>query len=184
MTVSRPMPPALWLAATVALALAVSLTMAFTVAPEAATPQATTPMIPKSHHGSWAGPNRLWLMDPDKPFRSDGTIECTAEGIDYTWSKEGKQHRGSLRIHGQPEALRIAFKDTFHAGTGMDLNGHLEDRVIRTYGTYGAGPDQPEWGWILELDWRDPEALVMRMFNVVPKVGAVPAVVLQGTRAE
>ena len=149
---------------------------------EAAPTSFAAAMIPESHHGSWAGPNRLWMHDPTQPFRSDGTIECTAEGIQYTWSKDDTEHRGTIRLHGQPAALRLALEDTFHAPTAMNLYGHLEDGVVRTYGTYGAGPDQPEWGWILELDWRDPEALVLRMFNVVPDVGAVPAVVLHGTR--
>jgi len=139
-------------------------------------------MIPTSHHGSWAGSNRLWITDPTNPFRSDGTIECTAEGIDYAWSQDGKEQHGTIQLHGQPAALRMSFKDTYHAGDGMTMHGHVVDGVVRAFGTYGAGPEQPEWGWIIELDWRDPEAFVLRMFNVVPEVGAVPAVVLRGTR--
>lgn len=145
------------------------------------TPDSTLAM-PTSHHGRWTGPNRLWVMDPNEPLRSDGTIECTAEGIDYTWSYEGKEQSGTIRLHGQPAALRIAFQDTFHSPKPMALHGHRTEGVVRSYGTYGAGPDQPEWGWILELDCRDPEALVLRMFNVVPGVGPVPAVVLHGAR--
>ncbi|MEM7307710.1 MAG: hypothetical protein AAF682_13610 [Planctomycetota bacterium] len=140
-------------------------------------------MIPSTHHGSWTGPNRLWMTDPDRPFRSDGALECAADGIAYTWAHDGAEHRGTLRLHGQPAALRVAFQDTFHAASEMTLHGRLADGVLRAYGTYDAGPDQPEWGWVLELDWRDPEAFLLRMFNVVPQVGAVPAVVLHGARA-
>ena len=140
-------------------------------------------VIPESHHGSWSGTNRLWVTDPKNPFRSDGQIECSADGIDYTWSYEDKEQRGSMRLHGQPAALRMAFEDTFHAGPGMGLNGHMADGVLRAHGTYEAGPGHPEWGWIIELDWRDPDAFVLRMFNVMPEIGPVHAVVLHGTRS-
>ena len=143
---------------------------------------ATAKLIPEGHHGAWAGPNRLWGRDPKQPSRSDGAIECSADGIEYTWSQGDKSHRGKIRLHGQPAALRMSFEDTFHSPSEMNLHGSLADGVVRTYGTYAAGPEQPEWGWIIELDWRDPEAFTLRMFNVVPKVGAVPAVVLAGKR--
>lgn len=179
MPITRRQLNALCFGATAALSVPIAISNAAGATPTSPEPS----MIPKSHHGSWTGPNRLWVTDPENPFRSDGTIECTEDGIDYTWSKDDKEHHGSIRLHGQPAALRIAFKDTFHAGSEMALHGHVVDGVMRTFGTYGAGPGQPEWGWIIELDWRDPEALVLRMFNVMPKVGSVPAVVLSGTRS-
>lgn len=152
--------------------------------PDAAPSTATlsSALIPDSHLGDWSGTNRLWLTDPDNPFRSEATIECRADGIDYTWAKGDTEHQGTIHLHGQPAALRLHIEDTFHAPAGMDLHGYTTDGVLRTYGTYEAGPGQPEWGWILELDWRNPEAFVMRMFNVVPGMGPVPAVVLSASR--
>lgn len=167
-------------AATLALLVAVSL---MNESPEATSASGAAALaIPESHHGAWKGPNRLWTTDPKKPARSDGAITVMKDGIDYRWSLGEKEHQGKIRLHGQAAALRLTLEDTFHSPKEMNLHGHLADGVIRTYGTYGAGPGQPEWGWILELDWRDPEAFVLRMFNVVPGHGVVPAVVLDGAR--
>ena len=85
-------------------------------------------------------------------------------------------------MHGQPGALRASYHDSFHAGAGMGMNGYGQDGVVRLFGTYDAGADQPEWGWQIELDSRDPEAFVLRMFNVLPDVGPVHAVVFEGKR--
>ncbi|MEM7205512.1 MAG: hypothetical protein AAF628_34970 [Planctomycetota bacterium] len=143
---------------------------------------ADTKIFPPTHHGDWVGPNRLWITDPTQPFRSDGSLQCTADRVAYTWSYEGKEHHGSLQFHGQPAALRAEFQDSWHSQEAMSLHGNQRDGVVRLYGTYAAGPQQPEWGWVIELDVRDPEAFTLRMFNVVPEIGPVPAVVLAGAR--
>lgn len=141
-------------------------------------------MIPTTHHGRWSGENRLWLDGPGAPARCQAAMTCTADGVDIRWSHADKEHSGSLRLHGQPAALRLAFQDSFHAATEMSLHGTHESGLVVARGTYEAGPGHPEWGWIIELDWRDPDALVLRMFNVVPGEGPVLAVLLTATRAE
>jgi hypothetical protein len=172
-----------------ALSLAAIATLVFALAwrsmPEPARPVAdnASTLLPESHHGAWSGINRLWGPELKDPERSEGTIQCTDKGIEYTWSKGGKKHSGTISLHGQPAALRLAFEDTYHAGKGMTLHGHVAGGVVRGYGTYATGPGRPEWGWIIELDTRDPESLVFRMFNVVPGMGPVPAVVLHGKRS-
>ncbi|MEM9064786.1 MAG: hypothetical protein AAGB51_04785 [Planctomycetota bacterium] len=138
-------------------------------------------LLPSSHAGAWAGPNRLWVMDPDKPFRSDGTLAVEGDQVTYTWSHKGVGHTGVLRLSGQPAALRGDWTDTWHAKEEMVFHGYQHEGVVRLFGTYPAG-DGPDWGWQLQLDARDPEAFVLRMFNVIPGIGPVPAVVLDGTR--
>ena len=136
--------------------------------------------LPASHHGAWHGANRLWIMDPMHPFRSDGAMEVGARALRYSWSHEGKPQSGALELKGQPAAMKASWSDTFHATEPFTLHGCMEDGVARLFTTYDAG--DACWGWRIELDFRDPEACTMRMFNVMPGTGAVPAVVLHGTR--
>jgi hypothetical protein len=138
--------------------------------------------IPTTHHGAWSGPNRLWMFDPDTPDRGDGTLEVAATTVRYTWTRGEKTHQGELDLAGQPEALRGEWTDDFHAAKGMTLHGFQREGVVHLYGTYPAGQGQPDWGWQIELDARDREAFTLRMFNVVPGEGPMPAVVLHGTR--
>lgn len=136
--------------------------------------------LPTSHHGAWHGANRLWIMDPAKPFRSDGSLEVAGRTLRYAWSHEGAVQTGMLELRGQPAALKASWQDTFHAADPFTLHGFLEGGELRLFTTYDAG--DACWGWRVELDFRDPEACTMRMFNVMPGLGAVPAVVLHGTR--
>lgn len=136
--------------------------------------------LPTSHLGQWRGPNRLWIMDPAKPFRSDGTITVESRTLRYAWSHDGTAHSGVIELKGQPAALRADWSDSFHAADPFVLHGSLESGVVRLRTTYDAGDEC--WGWQIELDFRDPEACALRMFNVMPGLGAVPAVVLQGAR--
>lgn len=137
-------------------------------------------VLPATHHGAWAGPNRLWITDPANPFRSDGTLVVSERTVRYTWSFKGKDHSGTVDLKGQPAAMKATWTDSFHAADTFTLYGYQEAGVIRLFTTYDAG--EATWGWQIELDFRDPEACVMRMFNVMPELGAVPAVVLQGKR--
>lgn len=156
---------------------------------DAAAPDSATPVmkagphqfIPDTHLGDWNGPNRLWMMDPDEPSRSEGTIMTTGNVVQYTWSYEDKKHEGKIEFAGQPGALRAAWVDTFHAAEGQGLHGFAVDGVMRLFGTYPAG-DGVEWGWQIEIDTRDREAFALKMFNVVPTVGPVPAVALLAAR--
>ena len=140
--------------------------------------------LPTSHHGTWRGENRLWIMDPDTPFVSEGTMAIADRTVRYTWSHEGKPQTGELTLKGQPGALKATWTDTFHAQEPFTLHGFLEmsaeSDLLRLFTTYDAG--EATWGWIIELDFRTPSACTMRMSNVMPGLGAVPAVLLEGTR--
>ena len=136
--------------------------------------------LPASHHGAWSGPNRLWMMDPANPSRSEGTITVAERVLRYTWSHDGKNHSGAIELKGQPAAFKATWSDSFHATDPFTLNGFMDAGVMRLFTTYDAGDEC--WGWQVELDLRDPEACVLRMFNVMPGLGTVPAVVLQGAR--
>lgn len=141
-------------------------------------------MIPASHHGSWAGTNRLWFTDPTIPLTSEGTLELAGAGLTYTWVYDGAVQRGAIQLFGPAGACRAAWTDTWHARDGMVLNGLLVGGVLRLYCTYPAG-EGPEWGWRIEVDVRDPQAVELRMFNLPPDPATGPesyAVHLRGTR--
>ena len=104
--------------------------------------------------------------------------------VRYTWSHEGKPQTGELTLKGQPGALQATWTDTFHAQDTFTLHGFLETSaesdLLRLFTTYDAG--EATWGWIIELDFRAPSTCTMRMSNVMPGLGAVPAVLFEGTR--
>lgn len=137
-------------------------------------------MIPESHHGAWKGPNRLWFENPE-PEMSEGTLVAAAGALNYAWFFGGQTQEGELELFGPAGAVRAAWKDTFHATSGMALHGRMDGGLLVLYGTYGAG-DGPEWGWRIEIDVRDPQHLLLRMFNIDPSDRSMLAVDLRGAR--
>jgi len=137
-------------------------------------------MIPSSHHGSWKGPNRLWFEDPSKPERSDGSLEVSAAKVAYTWSFKDSPEKGEIELFGPAGSVRAGWTDSWHAKKCMTLHGCFAEGCLVLYGTYG---EEQEWGWRIELDTRDPEHFVMRMFNLMPDGDIAPAVDLRGARA-
>lgn len=133
-----------------------------------------------AHRGAWSGTNRLWITDPTTPFDSDGTLEIAERTISYTWSHDGTPHAGTIVIKGQPGALAASWTDSFHAVEPFTLHGRLDGDVLRLYTTYDAG--EATWGWIIELDTGADDACTLGMFNVMPGLGVVPAVLLDGRR--
>jgi hypothetical protein len=140
----------------------------------------TPRVIPSSHHGTWRGPNRLWLEGP-APERSEGSLQVDFRSLHYEWQFRGEPQRGSMRFFGPAGSLRVEWVDTFHAKSGMQLHGHASEGVFTLYGTYPAG-DDIEWGWRIALDTRDPEHLILRMFNLPPSEPMAIAVDLFGAR--
>lgn len=139
-------------------------------------------MIPASHHGRFAGPNRLWFMPGTPAHVSDGTIEVSADRVAVTWAHEGTPHHGDITLRGPAPSCRGDYTDTFHASTTMVLHGHAPGAGVRLYGTYPAGDGSPDWGWRIELDWCDPEHFTFQMFNVLPDGREALAVDLRGAR--
>ncbi len=139
-------------------------------------------MFPSAFLGGWYGPNRLWLEGPEAE-RSEGTLSVEPRSLTYSWSFRGTGHSGRIELFGPAGALRAEWKDSFHAATGMTLHGLMVDGVVRLYGTYPAG-EGPDWGWRIELDFRDPEHVTLRMFNLFPDGNVVPAVDLRAGRAD
>lgn len=133
-----------------------------------------------THHGNWTGVNRLWLEGPTSES-SPGTAEVEATQIRYTWVFRDKPQTGVLVISGTAGALRADWEDSMHYSDGTVLHGLLDDGVLKLYGTYPAG-DGPDWGWRIQVDFRDPETFILQMYNVQPGEDPVIAVDLRAQR--
>ena len=139
-------------------------------------------VIPASHHGRFAGPNRLWF-GPDTPaLLSEGELAVAADRVRVRWAYDGVLKTGELVLRGPAPSCRCDFTDTFHAATGLVLHGHVQGSALRLYGTYPAGEGLPDWGWRIVLDWCDPDHFSLRMFNVLPDGTELLAVDLHGAR--
>lgn len=139
-------------------------------------------MIPSSHHGSFAGPNRLWFMPGTPAHLSDGSLTVSENRVSVRWAYEGKAKEGELVLSGPGPSCRGDFTDTFHAESGMVLHGCCQGSAVFLYGTYEAGDGSPAWGWRITLDWYDPDHVSFRMFNVLPDGREALAVELRGLR--
>jgi hypothetical protein len=140
-------------------------------------------VIPPSHHGRFAGSNRLWFMPGTQAHVSDGSLVVAADRVSVRWAHEGVQKEGELVLSGPGPSCRGDFTDTFHAATGLVLHGHVQGSAVLLYGTYPAGDGSPDWGWRIVLDWCDPDRFCFRMFNVLPSGAECLAVDLFGARA-
>ena len=140
-------------------------------------------MIPASHHGRFAGPNRLWFMPGTPAHVSDGTLVVAADSVSVRWAHEGVPKEGELVLRGPGAACRGDFTDTFHAVNPLVLHGHTQGSAVALYCTYPAGDGSPDWGWRIVLDWYDPDHFSFRMFNVLPDGHEALAVDLRGARA-
>ena len=139
-------------------------------------------MIPASHHGRFAGTNRLWFMPGTPAHLSDGTLEVSADRVAVTWAHEGKPKEGALVLRGPAPSCRGDFTDTFHASDGLVLHGRQDGSALYLYATYPAGDGSPDWGWRIVLDWCDPDHFSFRMFNLLPDGQEALAVDLRGAR--
>ena len=140
-------------------------------------------MIPSSHHGRWTGLNRLWLEHPSTAKESATTLAVTAENIVLTWSFKDTSKLSTFKFAGPTASARVAWTDTFHAEDGMVLHGPFQDGLLTAYGTYPDG-EGGFWGWTIELDFRDPAAIELRMFNIPPGQAPEIAVAVHAVRAE
>lgn len=140
-------------------------------------------MIPASHHGRFAGPNRLWFMPGTPAFVSDGVLVVAADRVSVQWSHDGAPKSGEIVLRGPALSCRGDFTDSFHASAGLVLHGHVQGSGLLLFGTYPAGEGAPDWGWRITLDWCDPDHFTLRMFNVLPDGQDVLAVDLHGARS-
>jgi hypothetical protein len=112
----------------------------------------------------WNGQAELWL-DPagDQAQRCACTLRVEADGLRYTWSREGQPHTGQLSLRdGGAE-----FTDSWHSPAAMRCAGAPGTRgLLEVLGSYSAGGE--DWGWRIAVALRPSGELVLQMANVTP----------------
>jgi hypothetical protein len=141
--------------------------------------------------GRWSGTNQLWFTPDQKDaFESEATAEITtaAQGrfitITYAWSHEGQPHGGVLVCYGEEKEgpARTAWFDSFHTGGELMLfEQTMRDGAISLSGSYPA-PEGPDWGWRIQIEPVEADSFTLRMFNIPPEYGEIPAVLVHYRR--
>lgn len=118
------------------------------------------------HQGTdWAGPAELWL-DPTgyDANKSDATLSVEPDGLVYTWSYEGREHRGELRRDDQG----LRWKDSWHQPEFVALEPvPRRGSLVAAAYSYPAGSG-PDWHWGIKLSQRPDGTLVLQMTNIAP----------------
>jgi hypothetical protein len=147
------------------------------------------------HAGSWTGTNEFRLMPTDPPHEAAATAEVSpaAAGqltsIAYTWTHPEDGEQDGLLVVGpddESEGVVALWGDSWHQSPAPKvLTGSVGDRGIQLSYLYGGN-----WRWEITVDPTDPDALYLRMDNVVPEsadpggfAGAYPAMETRLRRA-
>jgi hypothetical protein len=112
--------------------------------------------------GSWKGTSELW-EDPlgNVVQKSDCTIVVEDGVVSYTWSYQGKAHRGVLKLTEEGGS----FEDSWHQAEPVACEPVSNPRSIATV-QYSY---METWGWRINLCHRDPTGeLVLQMTNIAP----------------
>jgi hypothetical protein len=140
--------------------------------------------------GEWLGTNQLWFTpDQKEAFESEttATIVTAAQGrfvtMAYTWAHEGEPHGGVLVFYGEAkgEPAKVAWFDTMHTGGQLMVFEQAPGEGVSLFGTYPA-PEGPDWGWRIQIDPVEGDSFALRMFNIPPGMGEIPAVLAQYRR--
>lgn len=147
----------------------------------------TKPYTPDDAHarlarlaGSWSGVAKTYL-DPTKPpleARWEGRMGLVLGGrfvrFEYRSELQGTPLAGELLVafESGEQLWRTTWVDSFHTGTAILVStgsGGAGAAPVSLVGSYFAAPGHPHWGWRTELDDREREQLLIRMFNVSPE---------------
>ncbi len=127
--------------------------------------------------GNWTGTNRLILPgDPDRMSQTVAAVTLMAKGtmcvINYTWLFDGDLQEGQLTLSylAEENTVEAMFLDTWHLSHKfMHMRGCITDNAATSVtGSYQV-PDNPDWGWRIEIEAREANTWQLRMFNVSPE---------------
>jgi hypothetical protein len=127
--------------------------------------------------GQWSGTKQLWLAPDAEAVTSESTaqVSTVAQGqfiaLAYTWAIEGQPQDGLILFPpGAGETgSRAAWLDSWHVRDDMmPCEAAQAGSVVSLNGSYAAPPG-PDWGWRIEIEAGQRDALVFRMFNITPE---------------
>lgn len=113
----------------------------------------------------WDGLAELWL-DPagNDADKSACTLHVEADRLEYTWSREGTEHRGTLAL--TDDGAR--WQDGWHQSDGVDCTNLPGTWAVLAVGYSYRAPGTPDWGWRITFIERPSGELVLQMTNVAP----------------
>jgi hypothetical protein len=128
--------------------------------------------------GEWGGTYSLWFK-PNEPVRNS---DATAEGrflareafflLTYTWHTDDMDQEGVFLLGGKGETASATWGDTWHMQPDpmVITEGELtsEGQELVFLGSYGTGPDSPDWGWRTEFTLQGEDAFLMEAYNITP----------------
>ena len=112
----------------------------------------------------------------DEPQVAPFTAEVShgAQGLlsqlAYTWSHAEDGEQSGLLVFGageEPGSVLALWCDAWHQKAAKPLTGRADGPLVRLSCTY-----EGDWEWVIELDASDPDALRLRMDNVIPESAA------------
>lgn len=127
--------------------------------------------------GNWSGTNRLhtpWIKEnPISKSESVCSVETAAINkflkIEYTWIHEEKPQAGLLLIGNEKDSVKAVWIDSWHNGDKfMNCEGNVEGSSIKIKGFYSV-PDHPDWGWKMEIKFKNETSFKIIMHNVTPE---------------
>ena len=129
--------------------------------------------------GDWKGTYRLvlsWLPNPDFISVSNMTIKSIANDkflvLSYDWQHEGVSQDGLILIgnNNKQAGVTASWVDSWGmSGKIMNCYGTTNQQgVIDLRGSYEV-PDNPDWGWRIEIPCPTDNTLQIIMYNVTPE---------------
>lgn len=129
--------------------------------------------------GLWKGTYRLvlsWLPNPDFISVSNIAIKCIANDkflvLSYDWQHEGVGQDGLILIGNinKQAGVTASWVDSWGmSGKIMNCYGTINQKGdIILLGSYEV-PDNPDWGWRIEIPCPNDNALQIVMYNISPE---------------
>lgn len=129
--------------------------------------------------GQWQGTYRLvlsWLPNPDFISVSNMTVKSIANDkflvLSYDWQHEGVDQDGLILIGNinTQAGVTASWVDSWGmSGKIMNCYGTINQQGdLILLGSYEV-PDNPDWGWRIEIPCPNDNALQIVMYNISPK---------------
>jgi len=115
--------------------------------------------------GNWTGRGELWL-DPEgnKAEYHDCTLTLQNRQLRYTWQYDSKMNTGTIDF----DEDGAIWKDSWHHPTPVRCQYVSDSWGLFTLKCTYEVPENPDWGWKINLSQRSDGTLVLQMTNIAP----------------
>jgi hypothetical protein len=128
--------------------------------------------------GEWHGTNKLytsWIPDdPIKESKTNATVRTLANGkflqIQYDWVCQDKPQDGVLLLSQELDSVKVVWIDSWHNGDKfMNFEGKIDENGALSVNGFYAVPENPDWGWRIDLVTENSDSFVITMHNISPE---------------